>query len=293
MHEFRPPERRPRARLLLAVVLVATALIPLVTLVSLATGFDAVAITLRGGTLDVHTGAPFTGDRSVRLADVRELRLVDLRGGRRVAGTALPGYCVGRFHYPDLGTVWQATECGGRAVLVRADGEELPLLLGAPDPEALLAQVRSGEEGTVVLAPPDKRPIVIVALILVPALLLTVGMLGTLLLAGPGRMLYVVGGGSLAVRTLFGRQEWPLAGARARTYTPSRLWRTAGTAAPGYVTGRFREGGRPTRVYATDVKEPMVLFESEGVRVLLSPRNREGFLAALHQEGAAVEGHGG
>jgi hypothetical protein len=98
-----------------------------------------------------------------------------------------------------------------------------------------------------------------------------------------------VGDGAFEVRTLFGRKRWPTKGARAKDYSPSRLWRVAGTAVPGYYTGVYRESGETTRVYATDVQR-VVLFEGEQ-RVLVSPEDRVGFLRALEEEGVDVQHH--
>jgi hypothetical protein len=56
---------------------------------------------------------------------------------------------------------------------------------------------------------------------------------------------------------------------------------------PGYLTGRFREEGRAVRVYATDVKQT-VLVEGDGTRVIVSPEDPRAFLAALRAEGARV-----
>ena len=121
-------------------------------------------------------------------------------------------------------------------------------------------------------------------LVLGPALV--VGLLAPLAILGPSRMVYRVGEGALDVRTLFGSQRWSLAGATARAHVPSRLWRVAGTAMPGYLTGVYREDGRTTRVYATDLGRA-VLIEGPA-RVIVSPEHRDAFLAALRDEGARV-----
>jgi hypothetical protein len=62
--------------------------------------------------------------------------------------------------------------------------------------------------------------------------------------------------------------------------------RVAGTAMPGYYTGYFRADGQSTRVYATDLKDGVLL---EGpARIYLSPADPEAFLAALREEGGTV-----
>jgi hypothetical protein len=117
--------------------------------------------------------------------------------------------------------------------------------------------------------------------------IIVTGMVAALMILGPSRMRYLVGDGAFEVRTLFGRQSWPTAGARARGHTPARLWRVAGSGMPGYYTGRFREGGEGVRVYATDLTR-VILFEGPD-RVMVSPEDRAGFLEALRAEGVEIE----
>ena len=59
--------------------------------------------------------------------------------------------------------------------------------------------------------------------------------------------------------------------------------------APGYRTGRYREAGQPTSIYATEM-ETVLLFEGEA-RVMLSPEDRVEMLRALEAEGATIERH--
>ncbi len=74
-----------------------------------------------------------TGHRRIPLADIASVQDVELEGGRRTMGTALPGYCVGRFRYANVGAVWQATDCSRRALLLQARGQDLPVLVTPPD----------------------------------------------------------------------------------------------------------------------------------------------------------------
>jgi hypothetical protein len=289
MREFAPPIQPSLVRVVLAIVFPLIVLVPVGGLLALVFGMTQVAYTIGGGSLVVQSGDIFAGERTVRLADVTEARVVTLHGGRRTAGTALPGYCAGRFSYPDLGSVWQATNCGGHAVLVRASGADLPVLISPPDPGGFVEALHAGAPTSITLPPPDKGRLRTLALVFGLAGSVAVLMVSGVMLLGPSRMRYLVGNGTFEVRTLFGRQSWPTAGARARTYTPERLWRVAGTAAPGYYTGRFRESGQGTRVYATDVKR-VVLFEGVD-RVFVSPEDRVALLRALEEEGVTIERH--
>jgi hypothetical protein len=289
MREFSPPVTPSVLRPLLAVLVLLVGIVPLFFLVRLGFGIAPPSYTIADGTLSVRSGDPFSGEVAVRVVDVTTARVVALRGARRTAGTALPGLCSGRFAYPDLGDVWQVTDCGPRGLLIEARGQQRPIVISPPDPEAFAQSLRANTPSAITLPPPDTTALRVLALVVGPLGLANVVWVSALLLFGPQRMRYRVGDGALEVRTLFGRKRWRIAGARVRGYTPARLWRVMGVAAPGYYTGRFRESGESTRVYATDVKR-LVLVEGEE-RVMVSPEDPVGFLRALEEQGATVEHH--
>jgi len=289
MREFRPPTRYSTVRTLIAVLLPLIVLVPLGGLGRTLLGSSRASYTLADGALVVRSGDIFAGTRTVRLADVTEARVVSLRGGRRTAGTALPGFCAGRFSYPELGAVWQVTTCSARGVLVRASAEEAPIVISPPDPPAFLDALHSGAPTEIVLPPPADGPLRLVVLVLLPLLFALALLSSAVLLVGPSRMLYRVGDGAIEVRTILGRKRWPTAGARAKAYRPSRLWRVAGVGAPGYRTGLFREAGQSTRVYVTET-DTVLLFEGED-RVMVSPEDRVAMLRALEEEGVTIERH--
>jgi hypothetical protein len=290
MREFRPPVRPSVVRIVLAVVIAAAALVPTGLLLRVVTGMSQVSYAIEAGALTVRSGDPTWGNRTVRLADVTDVRVTDLRGGRRTSGTALPGYCAGHFSYEGLGGVWQATNCAGRAIVVRSRDVGTPVLvITPPDLERFQAALAAGTDTIVTLPPPDKGPLTLIAWISAPVALIATLMIGSLLLFGPSRMRYLVGGGALEVRTIFGKKRIELAGVHARPHVPSRLWRIAGSAMPGYFTGLFREEGKNTRVYATDLTRT-VLIVSGDARVIVSPESREAFLGALEEQGASVVG---
>lgn len=287
MREFRPTVRSSTLRVLLAGLIAVVLLGTAGSLMAVILGASPVSYTVSGGALVVRSGDIFFGQRAVALADLAEARVVLLRGGRRAAGTALPGYCVGRFSYAELGAVWQATDCGGRAVLLRDRNVATPIVVTPPDPEGFLASLERREDLVITLPPPRKGPLFLIALIMVPMMIIVVVMVGAVMLFGPSRMRYLVGDGALEVKTIFGRNRWSTAGAQAKGYTPQRLWRVAGSGMPGYYTGLFREDGKSTRVYATEL-ERVILFEGPA-RVILSPEDRGGFLQALRDEGVDIE----
>ena len=211
--------------------------------------------------------------------------MVDLSGGRRARGTSAAGICTGHYWYPEHGTVWQATSCARRGALLVVEGEERPIVLTPPDPEAFVATVRAGTDADIVLPPGDPLLLKVVPGVVALLLVVTSSMLIAVFLLGPTRMRYVVGDGRLEVHTLFSRTSWPLEDARARPHTPKVTLRLVGTAFPGYYTGIFRADGATTRLYATDLVSGVLL---EGpARVYLSPADPTAFLTALHAAGAS------
>ena len=286
MREFRPPLTTSVLRVVLGIVLPILVVVPLVGIAATALAFLPATYTIGDGELVIKSGNVFAGSRSVKLGEITDTSLVSLRAGRRTSGIAFPGFCAGHFSYPDFGSVWQVTTCSATGILVRtANGE--PILVSPPDPQAFLEELRSGSRREVTLPPADRGP-VLTALGVV-GVLVVLGAFGAsaVFLVGPSRMVYRVKGGALEVETIFGSQSWATPNGRAKMYTPDRLWRVAGTAAPGYYTGRFRESGQATRVYATKLTR-VLLFETGSTRVLLSPEDGVGMLRALASEGVTV-----
>lgn len=287
MREFRPPQRRSGIRSLLAGVVGLVMLVPAVLFALFAASGFRVSYTVDAGTLTVTTGDFMTGHRRVPLADIASVQDVVLEGGLRTMGTALPGYCVGRFRYSNVGAVWQATDCSRRALLLQARGQDLPLLVTPPDPEAFRSMLARAS-GRIDLPPAAKGPVVQVLGLVFLLVLVSASMAIATMLLGPGRMRYRVGDGVFEVHTLFTRRSWPIAGLRARRHEPRSRWRIAGSAMPGYYTGFFRIDGESTRVYATDLGDGVLL---EGAaRVFLTPEHPDAFLTSFRAAGGTVEG---
>lgn len=284
---FAPPVRRRTVRAVVAVVLLAVGIVPFVFLGVTLWRMSPTRYEVAHGLVTIHSGDPLVGGKVVRLSDITDARMVPLTGGKRVAGTALPGLCAGRFSYADLGLVWQATACKGQGLVLRARTESLPIVLSPPDAGTFLRALKTGEPLSVTLPAPRVRSLRSIMLVVGLVTMLGLGPLALLLTLGPGRMLYRIGDGHLEVRTIFSTNRWRLAGLSARSYEPTGVRRVIGTAAPGYYTGLFREAGESTRVYATQL-EDVVLFEG-AARLLLSPADREGFLRALAHHGAQVK----
>lgn len=278
-----------RWRLPLGVLLVVLCLVPAVFGVVLALSRPVLSYRVEGGVLHLVGGESLLASRkSIPLGSIERTEEVVLGRGRRVAGTALPGLCAGRFRYDGLGDVWQATDCRREVLLLRVAGEARPVLVSPPDREGFLAVLEGGRDAE--LSPPPVReprgwrlfkgalPVVVVPVLVYVA---------AALLAAPRRLRYSVDGLELEVQLLLLRKRFPLAGATARRYTPKRAWKVAGTGMPGYFAGAFSVGGASTRVYASTVREEGVLVEGPK-RVFVTPEDVAGFLEALRQQGVAV-----
>jgi hypothetical protein len=282
MKEFRPPQHASALRTLVGVILPLVLVVPFAVLAPVLLRVHHPRYEISGGTLTVASDDVW-GSRTMRLADITDAETVRLGRGRRTSGTGLPGYCAGHFSYPNLGAVWQVTNCGGAAVVIHPSTEPAPVVLTPPDGAAFVGALRAGQDLTVELPPAELGPVKYLLFAVMALGFVTMLMVSALFLKGASSMRYVVGGGSLTVHTLFGTKRFSLAKTRARVHRPAALWRVAGAAIPGYLTGRFRESGQSVRVYATEAREVVLLEGAE--RLIVSPSDRAGFLEALRAEG--------
>jgi len=287
MQEFRPPASGARFRFWLAVAVAVAGIVPLVAVGSLVWTPVQVEYVVADGVLTISPGGWFDGERRVEVGLVASVRPVDAVRGRRRVGTVMPGYCVGRFHYESLGTVWQATDCGREAVLLEVRGEDLPWLVTPPRRADFIARLSAGGgySARLPIAPRGWFHVAMAALVL--AGVTTLAAVIALLKAGPSRLVYLVGDGRLEVRTLFTRREWNAAELHAHRHSPRRWLRLMGSSVPGYHTGLFRLDGARTRVYAAHRGEGVLLEGAE--RVFLTPEDADAFLAALHAHGTVIE----
>jgi hypothetical protein len=285
---FRPPQLRRGLQIAVGLPLSIVVLLPTLFAVWLVWSPHVVELEVSSGELHISTApAPISRHRVIDLDSVVAVEDAELGRGRRVAGTGLPGYCVGRFRYDNIGSVWQATDCSRRVVLLRIDGDR-PVLLTPPDPERFKRALESGAGYRETQPPPSTGR----GWILLKLFVLFTPLLGILVpmifFVAPGRLRYRVISGGLEVATLLGTKRFPTAGCTARPHRPRigmRLW---GTGAPGYYTGTYRVDGANTKIYTTSITEG-VLIEGPGVRVFVNPENEDGFLEAIRSTGGATE----
>ncbi len=284
---FRPPRLKRGLQLAVGVPLTVLALVPSLLAVWLVWSPHVIEIRVADGRLDVAAGPSIFGGReSIDLSSVTAVDRTSLGAGRRLAGTALPGYCVGRFSYPELGSVWQATDCSHDAVVLRRAGDR-PIVLTPTEPDRFLTALDTGgeyAENRRATALPTRWLAIKLLVAVLPIVCLLVPLV---FLIAPGRMTYRVEPGVLAVRTLLGGRRFEVSGATVRPHRPRvglRLW---GTGAPGYYTGLFRVDGANTKVYATSV-ERGVLIEGGELRVFVNPDDEARFLEAMRTMGNAT-----
>lgn len=286
--EFLPPRSRTTVRYWLAGVLTVVAVPALAWVTLLLWAPTRVVYIVDGGRLEIRTRlAGLWSSKSIPLGAIQEVREVSLEGGSRRAGTTLPGYCQGRFAYPGLGTVWQATDCSRTALLLLAEGEARPVVVTPPDRVAFQASLRGGGSGRLeVVLDTTRRSDAMLRVMRVVVLLMIPVMLAVpvLLVIAPQRLRYRLEPGVLVVQTWCSEKRFPLTGAVVTPGPAGRALKVAGSAAPGYYAGRFRVDGKSTRIYATTLKDG-VLVEGE-TRVFVSPADPGGFMAALVTSGA-------
>lgn len=225
--------------------------------------------------------------RSFLRNEVVESRILEVGQGIRSSGTVAPGYCRGWFRYPELGKVWQVTDCGRSLVYLRFHSGDRVLLAPA-DPERFLQALTLGDVGEF---PLRRNPAATTRVTWVSALAgATLAALLAMLLVtflGPKRLAYAFEPGVLLVRTFARVKRFPILGASAQVWEPGRLVRIAGTAMPGYYTGFFWLQGKGVWVYASRTDRG-VLVEG-GKRVFVTPADEAAFLEAFRQMGGSVE----
>jgi len=281
---FRPPRLKRGLQLAAGLPLTAIVLLPTLFAVWLVWAPHVVELKIEGGQLDITTApAPISRHHTIDLAEIVAVEEVDLGRGRRIAGTGLPGYCVGTFSYNEIGRVWQATDCS-RPVLVLRRAHDNPVVLTPPDRDRFRAALDHGGGYHESQPPPDTG----LGWFFVKLMVLAAPFLGMLVplifFVAPGRLRYRVISGGLEIITVLGTKRFITAGCTARPHQPKvglRLW---GTGAPGYYTGTYRVDGANTKIYTTSVKEG-VLIEGPGVRVFVNPENETGFLEAIRTMG--------
>lgn len=285
---FRPPRLKRGLQLALGLPLSLVVVLPTLFAAWLVWAPQVVELRIDEDRLHVTTApAPIARHQNFDLATITAVEDVHLGRGRRIAGTGLPGYCVGTFSYAETGRVWQATDCS-HDVLVLRRANDNPVVLTPPDRDRFLAALESGGGYHESQPPPETGR----GWFLVKLLILLTPLLGILVplifFVAPGRLRYRVISGGLEVVTMLGTKRFATAGCTARPHRPKvglRLW---GTGAPGYYTGTYRVDGANTKIYTTSIKEG-VLIEGPGVRVFINPENEPAFLEAIHTFGGATE----
>lgn len=232
---------------------------------------ERVVVEARAGWLDL--GREIPRDAILDAAAAR------LPGGKRHWGSNRPGFCVGAYTYPELGRVWQATAC--KAAAVRLATKDGAVIVGPRDREGFLATLAERRTGRFEAAAVERAwwehalPLATLA----PALLL-VGVIARL--ARPFR--YTIRDGVLHVPRHLGELRVPLRGVVVHP-GEGRGMRVAGSSAPGFYLGAYRDTRGPFHMCATTMNGVWV----EGPRrVFVSPADIEGFLAAAKAAGAVV-----
>lgn len=193
---------------------------------------------------------------------------------RRVMGSGMEGYVVGRFSVPRYGLADLYTD-GSNSALVFLTRPRVTILTPA-DPEALLATWRAGETG--VFRPARSAPVsitlIMASLVLAPFLAF---------LVRPPRMTYRLTPDALEVQTGLHQQRFPYTATQAELTSDGLGMRLFGTAIPGYYTGSFAtKAGGLSRIQAlATAYQPSqaVVLKQGGVAYYLTPADPAAMLA--------------
>lgn len=202
---------------------------------------------------------------------------------RRVMGSAMEGYVVGRFSVPRYGLADLYTDGSDRA-LVFLTRPRVTVLTPA-DPEALLLTWRAGNTG--VFRPARSAP---VSPLMVLGTLIMTPLVAFLVLLP--RMVYRLTPDALEVQTGLHKQRFPFASTEAELTSEPLGMRLMGTATPGYYTGTFSTryvgGGRVQALATASRPAQAVVLKLDGVAYYLTPADPAAllarFVAARHSE---------
>jgi len=300
-----PPPKKPWATVLVGFLLVVAFFASLLPLgMCLYYGFVQRELTfvVDEGGLSVRFGV---GRIDIPLSDIAFVQYVaDPPHMGRVGGAGMAGLQMGWFHLPGYGRVYRLTTAARPVVYVdtRPDAAQarpgLRYVFNPQDPErfvALLEALRAGQAATP--APAEFRPapaasvfgdalLIAVIVFTLPVGALCLYFVVHRLAKGPRAMVYRVGPDGIGVRHFRWRlYKWEsVRGVRRFDEPLSRVWRTIGVSMPGYYAGDFTV--RPlgaVALYVTRLAPPLVLVDTKLGKVLISPEDVEGFLAAVEE----------
>lgn len=122
------------------------------------------------------------------------------------------------------------------------------------------------------------RNVALLFIVLLPALVLPF-----FLWHGRRSLRYRVGKSGISIRHLFGEHNfsWSSIQDVRRHDEPLHAFRSFGAAMPGYAAGNFFVRGLGSvRVYGSGLRPPVVVIERKGGRVIITPEDVDGFVAA-------------
>ncbi len=282
---FRPPKHRKGLRLVLGVIFSAlgiggaafgAAVVWMPRSLIYEVTADQVVIT---SGLKIHPTR-----RDIPLASITSATAIQLKKGKRINGTSLPGFCAGHYRFPDLGDCTLVSTCARDAVILRTGDGERPVVITPGQREAFLRSLTGNgmynekalfdDAGSAWLGIKVVTSVAAAATLFIPLIFFI----------SPLRLRYHVTPGHIEVNLTFSSKRFSVSNCIARPYSPETSSKVIGSSLPGYHSGRFSLDGMATRVYATRLTDG-ILIESPDLRLFLSPEDPHAFLEALRALG--------
>lgn len=287
---FRPPARRKGLRLVIGGLLSVLAIGAAGFGVGIVWLQRTMVYEIRDNVLTVTRGfavAPKT--ETAALVTIERAELFRLEPGKRTFGTSLPGYCAGRFTFPELGEVHLASNCSPEAVVVTIGDHDRPLVLTPSDRQGFLSALAGAGLYHEDLQTGDDAPTGWWIRLLTLTFFIPTLMVPLLFFVTPARLRYRVTPSTIEVETTLLTKRFTISNSIARIYRPEQSSKLLGSSMPGFYSGRFTIDGMTTRVYVTHLDE-CVLVEGPDLRLLVSPEDPHAFLEALRaRAGVPVE----
>lgn len=206
-------------------------------------------------------------------------------GAVRVGGTAMSGFCAGRWRLADGRPAQLATDCAADVVQLEL-GNDL-LIVSPRDADGLLSALATPGASWSEALPVTRGDRTGERWAFLGVALLAVSTVGFVAWMASRSLVYRIEGGELVVPAHFAAVRVRLAGATARKTPLTGAFRLAGTAIPGSLyLGRFRGCGRWLHCASSTVTDGWLV---EGERVVyVSPADDAAFADALRAAGATV-----
>ncbi len=272
-------------RVFVGLLLLPCLTVPIVVTVLTVPAKVEYTLTANSLVMEARLGPVDTG-KTIARGDVLGAAPVTLSDGWRMAGTGRGDLCSGRFRYPDLGDVWQATTCGSDAV--RIDTTDGIVVVAPADRASFISALTTNDGTSTTWSAASSTDRSGASLWLLPLAVVFVLCVVTINMFARGfkSLSYSIVDGVLIVPAHFRSVRIRLVDATVERRALKRAVRVAGTSLPGFNLGYFWSDAGRHHVAATNTTGGVLVRGSSTAYV--TPADVDGFLMATAAAGARI-----